>query len=275
MLMLKTLNTMTGVRTCNPVKRPSKAVCGERRKPCEEPTGATGLVQPFPTEGVLFANLDLTKPELESRLGQLPGKVRSYKMTSVSVDEGLLQQWGSGPNYQGGCLTLCTCAHKIRAEKRNPEEWLHDWWIAGFTSPKCNGGFWLFYLAQIGQVYRSMAELWTALPSHLRLAKSARRNRLGDAYQPNPSSACLDPFDAAHYYPPMLGHSHRKDASDDAWKEDVEFYDGSFKRYDVYLAAKPKLTFLWQTPLLYLEDHPRNKTWDSVAALLTKLLEAV
>jgi hypothetical protein len=28
---------------------------------------------------------------------------------------------------------------------------------------------------------------------------------------------------------------------------------------------------LWQAPLLYLADHPGNKTWDSVGALLSKL----
>jgi hypothetical protein len=235
------MKKLTGKRTCSPTVKPD---CGNVRKPCDGSARTDGQVQPFPTEGELFNNLDITKTRLERRIGRLPGKIRSYKMTSVSVEEGLLQQSGSGPNYQGGRLTLCTCAHKIRAEKRNPKEWLHDWWIAGFTSPKCNGGFWLFYLAEIGQVYTSMAEFSKSLSSQLRLAKSAGRNRLGDAFEPNPSSACQDPFDADHYYPPMLGHSHREDASDDTWKVDIEFYDGGFQRHDVYLAAKPELTFL-------------------------------
>ena len=55
----------------------------------------------FPTEGDLFENLDLTKPELERRIAHLPGKVRFYTMNSVKEDgEGLLQQTGSAPNFQ-------------------------------------------------------------------------------------------------------------------------------------------------------------------------------
>ena len=62
------------------------------------------------------------------------------------------------------------------------------------------------------------------LTAQLRQAKSTRRNRLGDAYQPNPSSPCLDPWDAVHYYPPMVGHSHHVTAADDGWKNDIEFF---------------------------------------------------
>ena len=45
----------------------------------------------------------------------------------------------------------------------------------------------------------------------------------------------------------------------------------TFKRHSVLLVAKPELTFIWQTPLLFLDEHPRNKTWTSVGALLSKL----
>jgi hypothetical protein len=122
------------------VKKPRKPICGERRKVCDESTGASVMVQPFPTEGVLFANLNLTKPELESRVGQLPGKVRSYKLISVSLgEEGLLQQEGSGPSYQGGCLTLCTCQRVFRAEKRTPKSgWTTGGW-PGSPAPSSAG----------------------------------------------------------------------------------------------------------------------------------------
>jgi hypothetical protein len=196
-------------------------------------------------------------------------------MISVSLDdEGLLQQEGSGPNFQGDRLTQCTCQRIIRAEKKNPKEWLDGWWIAGFTSPKLCGRLWLFYLAKVEQVYASQAELWEAMPE-LRAAKSTRRNRLGDLYQPDPATGSLDPFDPAYYYPPIVGHSHRPTAADGGWKKDIDFYHPTFQRRPVLLVAKPELTCLWQTPLLYLKDHPRNKTWDSPAALLTKLIEAV
>ncbi len=267
--MNKTVAETAAKRICRPGK--PTVPCGELRKCVPDDTGATALVQPFPTEGQLFDNLDLSKADLEERrIGWLPGKVRSYKMTSVALDEAeLLQQEGSGPNYQGGCLTLCTCQCVFRAEKKNSEEWLDDWWIAGFTIPNYCGRIWLFYLAQIEQVYASQDELWQALPGQLRQAKSTRRNRLGDAYQPNPSSSCLDAWDAAHYHPPMVCHSHHVTAADDGWKNDIEFFHPTFKRHSVLLVAKPELTFIWQTPLLFLNEHPRTKTWASVGALLS------
>lgn len=264
---------MTGAvapkRVCSPTIKVERRVCIP---------DDTQDFQHFPTEGVLFGNMDLRKPKLNDCIGGLPGTVRSYKMTSVDPDEdGLHRHYGSGPNFQGGCLTLCTCAHQIRAEKKHTGEWEGSW-LAGFTTPRQCGRAWLFYLAQVERVYATAADLWTALPSlplpHLQQAKSTRRNRLGDAFQPNLDSSCADPFDAAHYYPPMLGHSHHTTASDANWKNDIEFYNSSFKRHSVYLVANPELTFLWQTPTLYLREHHRNQSWESVDALLRRLIVA-
>lgn len=255
-------------RVCPPAKKP---VCGER--PVCIPDDAQA-VQPFPTEGVLFDNLDLRKPELNDCIGGLLGAVRSYKMISVHPDDwGQHEQYGSGPNYQGGCLTLCTCAHQIRAEKKNPGDW-NGSWLAGFTSPRLCGRTWLFYLAQVGQVNLTAATHWAALPANLRQAKTTRRNRLGDAFQPNPASSCTDQFDADHYHPPMIGHSHHETAMDDNWKKDIEFFNPLFRRHSVYLVANPELTFLWQTPTLYLNNHPRNQSWESVDELLRRLVSA-
>src|SRR5713101_3442970 len=163
-------------RVCPPAKKPGPVDCGERRScvPDDAP-----VVQPFPTEGVLFDNLDLRKPDLEERVGEHAGKVRSYKMISVYRDErGQFEQYGSGPNFQSGSLTLCTCRHEIRAEKTDPTEWLEDWWLAGFTSPRLCGRTWLFYLAQVELVYPTAASLWESLSDNLQQAKSTRYNRL-------------------------------------------------------------------------------------------------
>ncbi len=215
-------------RVCPPAKKREPVVCGKRRScgPHDAP-----VIQPFPTEGVLFDNMDVRKRDLEDRIDGHPGKVRSYKMTSVAPDErGQFEQYGSGPNFQGGCLTLCTCAHQIRVEKRIADEW-KGWWLAGFTSPRLCGRIWLFYLAHVECAYPTAASLWAALPANLRQAKATRRNRLGDAFEPNPASSCADPFDAAHYHPPMVGHSHHETASDDNWKKDIEFFNRQFKRH--------------------------------------------
>ena len=258
-----TLTRTMADRRCGPPKLSRNGPCHDRVCP-----GAQGMpreFQAFPTEGALFANLDLSKPELEKRLAQLPHdvrakRVRSYKMTSVSLDEGsgLLQHEGSGPNFQGGYLTLCTCMFQLRAECK---EW-QDWWIAGFCNLKPR---WLVYLAEVCHPYDSYSQLWNALPVAVRNAKSATRHTLGDIYQPNPSSACADPYNPAHYSPPIEGHTH-----EDWWKEDV--VTRYYNRHPALLVAKPKTTFLWQTPTLFLTEHHRNQTWNGgVTALMSKL----
>jgi hypothetical protein len=265
-------NRMTGVVAPKVVCSPANKHLSGAGRACE-PDG-TQAVQPFPTEGVLFDNLDLRKPELHDLIGGHPGAVRSYKMISVYPDDrGQHEQYGSGPNFQGGCLTLCTCAHQIRAEKKNPGEW-NGSWLAGFTSPRLCGRAWLFYLAQVERVHATAASHWAALSANLRQAKATRRNRLGDAFQANPASSCVDPFDADHYYTPMIGHSHHETARDETWKKDIEFFNSRFKRHSVYLAANPERTFLWQTPTLFLSHHPRNQSWDSVDELLRRLITA-
>ena len=265
------IGAVVSKRVCPPAEKPEPVVCGERRL-CVPDDAQT--VQPFPTEGVLFDNLDLRKPDLEDRIGKHLGTVRSYKMISVYPDDrDQLEQHGSGPNFQGGCLTLCTCAHQIRAEKKHTDEWEGSW-LAGFTSPRICGRTWLFYLAQVERICPTAASHWAALPANLRQAKTTRRNRLGDAFQPNPASSCADPFKAAHYHPPMIGHSHHETARDGNWKKDIEFVNRLFARHSVYVVARPKLTFLWQTPTLFLNHHPRNQSWGSVNKLLRRLVAA-
>lgn len=132
----------------------------------------------------------------------------------------------------------------------------------------------MFYLAQVGRVYETQADLWAALPVPIRSAKTTRRNPLGDVYQPDPASGCSDPHDIAHYHAPMVGHSHHQTVDDHGWHNDIEFFHNGFKRYPVLLVAEPSLTFLWQTPRLYVDRHERNDTWDSVPALLLRLRAA-
>ncbi len=255
------------------VKAPTRCGTGAPRT---EHGGNMPRIQPFPTEGELAESMNRTREELEEILWKQPGKVRSYKMMSVWQNEmGQLEQYGSGPNFQGGLLTLCTCQRNFRAEKRNPDEWWQDnWWIAGFSSPNCCNQTWLVYLAQVERAYESQAELWADLPQRLRIAKSTTQNPLGDVYQPNPSSRSQDRHSVAHYHPPLVGHSHRETADDDSWHDDIEFFHARFRRRPLLLVAKPRMTFLWQQPMLYLKRHERNQTWGSVAALLAKLRSA-
>src|SRR5262245_52196061 len=172
---------LPAVRKCRPPRMRVQPHCGRRQR-CEPDNSREELAQPFPAEGLMCKNLDLTKPGLQRRIGEIPGQVRAYKMMSVDFDDqGQLQHWGSGPNFRGGCLTLCTCRHEIRAEKQDPNEW-RGWWFAGFAN--VSGRVWLFYLAQVKVAFESQARIWTALPSEVRQAKSTLLNGLGDLYEP-------------------------------------------------------------------------------------------
>jgi hypothetical protein len=243
--------------------------CGDRRSSC--PTDGT-VYQPFPDGGVLLTNLDLRKSDLHGRIGGLPGAVRSYKMISVELDDQCrLAHFGSGPNFQGGRLTLCTCAHQIRTEKKTPADWAGSW-VAGFTSPRLCKKTWLFYLAQVEQGHPTAADLWNKLSGGEQQAKSTRLSRLGDAFEPNSAATYAGPHKAKYYHPPMVGHSHRATAPDERWKQDIEYSHPGFRRHAAHLVARPELTFLWQTPTLFLEHHPRNRSWASVDELLRQLI---
>lgn len=237
-----------------------------------KPSGDASLemFQPFPTSGPLFDNLNKTQQELRATIGGASGgasgKVRSYKMTSVQLRDGQFGQEGCGPNFQGGRLTLCTCMHRVRAE-RCAEEW-HRWWIAGLTNQKRR--VWLFYLAEVANAYESQQDIWEAVPPEVQKAKCTRNNSHGDLYEPQFLRGA-DSFDSANYHLPMVGHRHRVNENDETWQRDIDYFDETFKRHSAYLSANPRRTFLWESPMLYVDDHSRTDSWTSINHLLSVL----
>src|SRR5947207_1314946 len=127
-------------------------------------------VQAIPKTGLLAHNLNRTRPELVKQLGGAEGGAYSYIVKSVRMDDSgqHFEQFGAAPNFQGGCLTLCTCKHQMRTSLG-----CRDWagtWVAGFTS-RCldvdavsKRRHWLFYLTRVRKAYASHAELWDTLP---------------------------------------------------------------------------------------------------------------
>ena len=95
-----------------------------------------------------------------------PDAVYAYIMSSSSVvlDGVNLLRKGTGPNFQGGYITLCTCKHRMRTTLP-ADEW-RGTWVAGFTSVECGGRHWLLYLGKVKEAYESQSELWhsNALP---------------------------------------------------------------------------------------------------------------
>lgn len=233
--------------------------------------------QPFPKHGdPLFKNLDLGKTELAERIPERSdcrfGRVYAYILTTVILDQGTLQQTGTGPNFQGGCLTLCTCKHRMRASL--PCGKWQDNWIAGFTSLACER-HWLFYLARVKDAYDSHSVLWNKLPLLTRRAKSATCCNLGDLYEPIRKLDSVAQFGYRQYCPPISGHDHRPNACDNEWRLDIDYSRKKLKRKAKHLPSllvgDPKLSFLWQKGKLYIEGNFRTRKWDSLSDFLSEL----
>ena len=102
--------------------------------------------QPFPNRGVLANSMDtplaVLRRTIPNALQQSP--VYAYILTSVKVRQGQFVQDGSGPNFQGGYISLCTCKHKDRASApprdcrgiANPDDPWEGVWVAGLCSLK-------------------------------------------------------------------------------------------------------------------------------------------
>jgi len=234
----------------------------------------SGEVQPFPT-GRLAKNSDWSLSALRKWLLSDPGEVRSYIVKSVRMDSTsqCFEQHGSGPNFQGGLLTLCTCKHQMRTSL-NCATWPGTW-IAGFTS-RCihKRRHWLFFLTRIANAYESHAELWESLSETTRRNKSAQNNFLGDVFVPRGKVTGGGRFDPRRYYQPSR-HSHRQGTCDTGWRNDIDYWYADRYGPPWLLVGDPQLTFIWEKPVIRLDaDHCRNfRKWASIDRLLRHLRE--
>ena len=133
----------------------------------------------------------------------------------------LLQHVGSGPNLDGGRITLCTCKHKMRTSPVFDDDDLKSRiWIAGFSSSRGGQENWLFYLMKIGGVFASQRDIYQELKKadrNVLANKLASKNVLGDIFEPiNP---CRNPLNPDDYKKPHPEHRHRLD---DLWRSDIK-----------------------------------------------------
>lgn len=164
-----------------------------------------------------------------------------YVVATVSNDQGLYRQEGSGPNFQGDVITLCTCKHSLRALWDAPA-WQGKW-IAGVTGQNATWDrHYLVYLIQVGKAYNSQADIYKALSPAAQRAKAADANRLGDLYRPK--EVIRDVYNANNYMRPIDGHTH---CVHDGWREDIGYTD-QYGRRCAYLAGAPGRSFLWNRP---------------------------
>jgi hypothetical protein len=205
--------------------------------------------QPFPEKGVLSDNSNASLHTLRRVIGSEPTIAYCYVVDTIRNEGGRLVQRGSGPNFQGDMVTLCTCKHHMRTSL-SP----HDWegkWVAGFTGVGASGGRnALVYLTQVGHAFESHHDLWYSeeVPPETKRAKSATSSRLGDLFKPVDESS--DPFDHRGYRAPREGHSH---APNNAWHRDVDC-TGYGRRRAALLVGDPERTFLWDRPTIFFPD---------------------
>lgn len=234
-------------------------------------------MQPFPTSGLLARNLDRGKPQIVKQTDRAKGEVvYSYVVSTVRLGQsGEYRQRGSAPNFQGDRLTLCTCKHQMRARLD-----LEDWpgkWVAGLSSRSYDGNHWLIYLARIERSYESHCELWFDLPANIQQAKSARRSKVGDLYEPLRPLIDGRQFDPAYYREPLVGHVHHRGSADHKWKDDIDYRRKNLKRPSTRIApllvGDRALTFLWRQPALCLtENHIRDyEKWPTLNEFLKRI----
>ena len=232
-------------------------------------------VQPFPTNGVLAENLNLTYSKLAKRIGKPREAAYSYivkSVESVNLDDRVcFEQHGSAPNFQGGRLTLCTCKHQMRS-RLELLQW-KDKWIAGFTS-RClyRRKHWLYFLTRVANAHESHANLWDSMPAAVRKAKSAEEDFLGDLFPPRGKTVGDGRFDPGRYHAPSR-HSHRSHKCDYGWHNDINYKD-RYGRRPPLLVGDPHSTFLWERPVICYDDHHCRDylKWASVAELVSHLI---
>jgi hypothetical protein len=217
-------------------------------------------------------HFNLEKERLRRLIEDRSQPVYAYVMSSLMLVDGNLMQWGTGPNLDGGCITLCTCKHRMRTSLP-PAEWPGKW-IAGFSSIRCGGRHWLFYLGQIREAYASQSELWHALPVKTRQAKSAKVSRQGDLYEPKGKLDFKTAFNPANYHPPLSGHRHHPGGK---WRIDIDYRLKKLKRHGArrpsLLVADPEFSFVWRTPSLYVDARWRQRNYVTLHHFLQDLKE--
>ena len=204
--------------------------------------------QPFPTKGKLSENLNLPIDKLRQEIGSEQAFVYCYIIATIGNDQGSFVQAGSGPNFQGDLITLCTCKRYMRTFKNST-----DWpgaWIAGFSGIQAGQiGNALVYLMKVDHAFCSHHELWSSnvLSIKTKRAKSAKLHKLGDLFQPREEHSG-DLFDPQSYYPPCNNHTH---IDRDEWHKDIDYIGLRSGRRAALLVGDVEKSYLWDKPLIY------------------------
>ena len=225
--------------------------------------------QVFPQDGPLALNANSQLRELRARLATDRATVYCYVIVTIEEQSGHFVQTGSGPNFEGGLVTLCTCKHWMRTFK-SAEDWVGKW-VAGFTGVGPGRGHnYLFFLMRVAQALESHGQLWfsDAIPAEAKRAKAADENKFGDIYRPRHETG--DPHDPREYVPPCRKHVH---CEDNHWHDDID-YVGRSGRVAALLAGDAERSFLWNRPAIWFGSRiHRGQKKVKLVDLLSQLRE--
>lgn len=189
------------------------------------------------------------------------GLIYYYVISTLELEPNTqnVVQRGSGPNLDGGIISLCTCKHWMRtfSDVKNSA----SLWIAGFTSvnriPNKHDNY-LWYLMKVKSKFRSHYEAWKNLSEDTKKMKNSSKNRFGDLYQPIDNYFKENhelEFDPTCYLPPIEKHPHLEFDSSNSkyeWYYDIEQCYKNSKPY-VLLFGDPKLSFVWTKPTIRIK----------------------
>ncbi len=194
-----------------------------------------------------------TVAALRAALGlHLSAELRLYVIATVTLRDGLLMHAGSGPNLEGGVITLCTCKHAMRASPSVTK----GTWVAAVTSASLPlPGQALFYLARVNGVAMSHVEQWASLPPEVRRVKSMVTNPLGDLLEPTNPAQTLRGAGIEAYRPFQVRHSHGLRTGRELSKDSVRLlddlcYTSAAGERARLLRFDPAMSWVWERPLL-------------------------
>lgn len=218
-----------------------------------------GQIQRFPSSGPLKENMNLSLVDLKSKIGPLADKtalkkvVRRYVVNTIyKGPNGVFEQTGSAPNFQGGLITLCTCKHQMRSGNKHKYWNSGSVWIAGFSGKTHYGEWALVYLMRVKHAFESFSDLWYSqdIPGPTKSEKNAGNCIFGDLYEPKELLEIANRWNHRFYRVPCSGHAHENDNN---WWKDIEhrYHIGTPRRPCSLLVGDRDHSFLWTAPQIY------------------------
>lgn len=149
-------------------------------------------------------------------------------------DDGIFRQTRSGPNWEGGIVTMTTCKHLLRTysalQPESKKKGSGKVALCGITN-KLRGDNFLLYVGVVDESFASNYELGSYLAEHHFDAyqkKLANKNRLGDIFEPIDDLDLVmeEHYDHKNFIDPVPDHCRREENDSSGrpkWIKDIEY----------------------------------------------------